>query len=484
VSRFLQFFSLTMATQGCLLVNQVVLLPIELRVWGTDAVAKWVVLIAVANLAGITDLGLRNAGHSQLLSSVRTGDAAASLEFRGTWALARTVIFGMTTVLLSYQLWADAASSALLAVVTASVALDTLTMVRGGWFDTLGEFNKIEALYLGMVASRVTSSLIALTAFRASPVTLGCILLLTSVGWMMAQAFLLRAPASLAFFAGNRHDLRWRSLEMVWFVVSEPAANWVRISLPLVVFAVFAPPAFITTYVAIRAIFASARQVIGQLARYASVQYVQRLEDGKAAADHFALRAIFACTVIGVAVSSAIIADQGRLLRVWLGAGNVQAETSVIASFVVGAVALGYQVVAGVLIRSGDVVGVAKRQYVYLGVCAVGALFTSIAARSTSMYLALLAAQELVIAGLFITALGDHVQRGSIAAVAVACGALSLLWTAVGLNPSGLFNGISFSATSGSILAATLTTGLVVIIFALADFTYSRRRQTSKLQGA
>ena len=114
MSRFLQFFSLTIATQGCLLINQVVLLPLELRVWGTDAVAKWVVLVAVANLAGVTDLGLRNAGHSQLLSSVQTGDAVASLEFRETWALARALVVGITAGFLAYQWWAGAAPSALL----------------------------------------------------------------------------------------------------------------------------------------------------------------------------------------------------------------------------------------------------------------------------------------------------------------------------------------------------------------------------------
>ena len=362
--------------------------------------------------------------------------------------------------------------------------LDTLTMVRGVWFDTLGHFNKIEALYLGMMASRVTLSLIALTVFRASPAALGYIMLATSTGWMVAQALLLRAPALLAFLAGSRRDLRWRSLEMVWSVISEPAANWIRISLPVVVFAVFAPPAFITTYVALRAVFASARQVIGQLARYTSVQYVQRLTHGKATADHAALRAIFACTVIGVAVSSAVIADQGRLLRFWLGARNVQAEALVTASFVIGAIAFGYQVVAGILIRSGDVMGVAKRQYVYLGVCAAGALFAVAAVRSTSIYLALLAAQELVIAALFITALGRHVQRGSIAAVAVACGALSLLWTVADLDPAHAFSTTSFGAMSGSIVAAMLTTGLVAATFILADLVHSRKHQVSRLQGA
>ena len=484
MGRFFQFFSLTMATQGCLLVNQVVLLPLELRVWGTDAVAKWVVLIAVANLAGVTDLGLRNAGHSQLLSSVRTGDAAAALEFRETWALTRALIVGLTAVFLAYELWSGTASSGLLAVVTVSAALDTLTVVRGIWFDTLGRFNKIEALYLGMIASRVTLSLIALTAFRASPAVLAYIMLATSSGWMAAQAFVLRTPASLAFLSGTYRDLRRRTLGVVWFVVSEPAANWIRISLPVVVFAVFAPPAFITTYVAIRAIFASARQVISQLARYTSVQYVQRLGDGKTVADHIAVRAIFACTVIGVAVSSIIIADHGRLLRIWLGAANVQAENLIVASFVAGALGFGYQVVAGILIRSGDVVGVAKRQYVYVGVCTAAALVISIAVKSTSVYLAALAAQELVIAGLFVAALGDHLQRGSIAAAGAAVGALSLLWAVIDLDPSGMFSAVSLAAMAASIAAAALTTGTVAGLFILVELMQGRKRQASKLQGA
>ena len=183
-------------------------------------------------------------------------------------------------------------------------------------------------------------------------------------------------------------------------------------------------------------------------------------------------------------MSSAIIADHGRLLRMWLGSANVQADTSVIASFVVGAIAFGYQVIAGVMIRSGDVMGVAKRHYAYLGVCAAAALFISIGVRSTSMYLVSLAAQEVIIAGLFVTALGGRVRRGSITAAAVACGALGLLWAAVTLDTLGLFSATSFGAMAGSFIAAMLTVGLVTTILILADFLHNRRHETSKLQGA
>ena len=49
-------------TQGVLLLNQILLLPIQLRVWGTDVTAYWLSVMAVAARAGLMDIAIGIAG--------------------------------------------------------------------------------------------------------------------------------------------------------------------------------------------------------------------------------------------------------------------------------------------------------------------------------------------------------------------------------------------------------------------------------------
>jgi hypothetical protein len=67
VRAFWGFFSLTTITQLCLVANQIALLPLQLRVWGVDVATQWFTILYLVYLVSIADLGLRNAGHSQLL---------------------------------------------------------------------------------------------------------------------------------------------------------------------------------------------------------------------------------------------------------------------------------------------------------------------------------------------------------------------------------------------------------------------------------
>jgi hypothetical protein len=97
---FLQFFSITIGTQICLAVNQLVLLPLQLRIWGETTTAYWLVILAVANLCSVNDLGLRSIGHAQLLASVRQADSAGAAYFRQIWALTRGVMVAVTAIVL------------------------------------------------------------------------------------------------------------------------------------------------------------------------------------------------------------------------------------------------------------------------------------------------------------------------------------------------------------------------------------------------
>ena len=56
-----------MLTQGVLLLNQVVLLPIQIRIWGHLSTAHWYAMLAIATIVSVADCGLRTAGHAELI---------------------------------------------------------------------------------------------------------------------------------------------------------------------------------------------------------------------------------------------------------------------------------------------------------------------------------------------------------------------------------------------------------------------------------
>jgi hypothetical protein len=71
-------------------------------------VATWFVVLASANLVNVADLGLRNAGHADLVASVQAGDQAATQAFRQIWLLTRGMIVLMSVLFVAYESWADA----------------------------------------------------------------------------------------------------------------------------------------------------------------------------------------------------------------------------------------------------------------------------------------------------------------------------------------------------------------------------------------
>jgi hypothetical protein len=472
---FLRFFSLTVINQFCAVLYQIVLLPLQLRIWGHDMAAHWFVITALANLITVSDLGLRNAGHAQLLSSVRTGDTAAALEFRQTWALTRLLMIGLTLSFMAYQMWMEPTSFGLVWIVTASMAIDMILVVRGVWFDTMGCFTRVEAGFLIMVISRLTLLITALILFHASPSTLAWIMLGTGFIGLIAQSYLLRSAttaASLNLLAKGFRDLRWQSLSVIRLVVAEPAVTWARMSLPVIVFATIAPSYIVTTYVALRAVFGMARQMMAVLTRYASVQYVQYIENDESKAEHIVVRAILGSTIVGVAVSSMVIVDHCRLLHLWLGLGE-GGEYPIIISFAIGTISFSYQVVANILMRSGDVVGVAKRQYIYLLTAIIAALIARFVANDALVYLIMLAGQELLIAGLFVASCGKRLLHASIAAFAIAACMLGALVITVEIDYDHMFNTFSPYAIMLSFTVACLITLITLIALLTVDYAFS-----------
>ena len=236
--------------------------------------------------------------------------------------------------------------------------------------------------------------------------------------------------------------------------------------------AAIAPPAFVTSFVALRAVFGLARQIVVQLARYASVQYVQHCDPGAATA--IAVRAILASTLIGIAVSSVMLADHGRALRLWFGEGLMQSEGLTLA-FGVGAIAFGHQVIAQVLTRTGRMATAAKRQYAYVLAAGLSVLWVRLFMPSVPLYLTLLALQDLFLAGLFVPALGGAVRRAALAAVSVAGLVLGGLLLLVAANPLDAFYALRPGAVAISLLSVLAAIVLSTAAMLAIDRSTARR---------
>ena len=481
----LRFFSLTTGTQFCLALSQLLILPLQLRVWGQATTSHWFVVLAIANLASVADLGLRMAGHSQLLASVRTGEQASTDHIRKVWALTRLLIAGSTAVLTAVQLGSALGSGRgaelWACAIAAATALDTLTIIRGMWLDTLGHFNAVEALFLGLVASRVVLSLAILLA-HGQPPLLASMMLLTGGITVVLQGRLMPVPPVLRLDAGGFRAIHWETLAIVRFVVAEPASNWVRLSLPVVVLSALASPRFTTTYVALRAIFGLGRQVVSQLGRYASVSYVQRLASDPAGAQMLLIRFTLLSTLVGLAVACGVIADHARLIGVWLVGVEPGTESLIALCFTAAATSYGYQVVAGVLMRSGDLAGVARRQYIYLIVSAAAAA-CAYACGSVDLYLALLGLQELTIAGLFIGAASPRVVWASLTGFAIATVLSTTLWLAAAIGVEGLFATLSAVDLVSSFVVGASTVVVAMLAYVGLDL-WLRRRSNWALEEA
>ena len=153
--------------------------PPTLGVWGPVGTAEWFVVLATGNIASIADLGLRNSGHAELLSSVKSANSEAAKEFRRTWALARGLVLIVTIVLLGTQAVSAVRFGAPFApwvvAVTIALSLDTIFIVRAQWFD----FRLAASIWLKAFFwcdagdSGVCASALALVFLGAAPSTLG-----------------------------------------------------------------------------------------------------------------------------------------------------------------------------------------------------------------------------------------------------------------------------------------------------------------------
>jgi len=89
----LNFLSLGVATQIFMALNQLLLLPLQLSVWGHNLTAEWYTAVAVGGLIGAADLGLRTARHKEILAHADgSGSTADERHYLGNWTAIRLLI--------------------------------------------------------------------------------------------------------------------------------------------------------------------------------------------------------------------------------------------------------------------------------------------------------------------------------------------------------------------------------------------------------
>jgi hypothetical protein len=501
-----QFASLAFMTQVVMLLNQVVLLPIQIRIWGTDVCAYWYSIIAVAAVTGIADFGLRTAGHAELIRHVNDpNDHEARTEFQHLWAWIR-ILIASTTVLLvitdflyhhvhlavAYPLWRPA--------LLVGYAFEVLLGVRIMYLDSQGLYREAEAGYLVMAAGRLILSIGALLFFHAPPAVLAWIYFGTGLLAIIRQSYLCRRARSLHLFEAFPRALSFRTLGHVRYTMADPCSGWMRLNGPVVILSIIAPalPIAIVTYVALRAVFGAARQVIIQIARYASVEFIalRHARRFELAERHLASLVLLA-TFFASAVAAFVVADNGRLASLILTKMDPVIYQMVAVTFALGNAFYAYQIILGVSRRSGEVAAIAHRQYLYM-ICI--AVFAGIAmvTKSLLLWLVLLLVGDVLAALSFMlwapsTSILSQTSAGWRGAVAAAASSLLVfaMWLLRLLPAFDFLRGRTISdviCTIAFFLAGILVIGLIdlSLVFGLRSRkeTYPESRSNDQMPSA
>ena len=214
--KFFQFFSITILTQGVLALNQIVLLPIQIRIWGQASTAYWCATFALASIISVADLGLRTAGHLELMRYAHNpADEQAKTEFQHLWAWIRILICVATITLIALDLlynclYAKTSYPLWHAALTIGVALETILCARITYLDSLELYREAEAGYLLLAATRFCLTIGALIFFHSPPCTLAWIWFFAGIFAIANQSKLCRRIGLLRLFEPMPQGLRER----------------------------------------------------------------------------------------------------------------------------------------------------------------------------------------------------------------------------------------------------------------------------------
>jgi len=474
VRRFFQFFSLTMLTQSVLLLNQVVLLPIQIRIWGHVSTAHWYTMLATATIVGVADCGLRTAGHAELIRYAHNPAAEqAKTEFQHLWAWIRILICVVTITLigldLSYNcLYTKTPYPLWRAALVIGVAIETIVYVRVMYLDSLELYRQAEAGYLLLAATRLCLAIAALVFFHSPPEVLAWIGCLSGVFAIAHQSTLCRRIGLLRLFEPVPPGLSFRTLRIARYTMADPVSSWMRTYVPVLVLSAIAQPVAVTIYVALRAVFGTARQMILQLSRYASVQYVSLKESHKAglAETQFTLCVLFAAFFASV-LTGIVVADNFRLASLWLVRSDPTLYAQIAITFGLASPLYAYQILQALMLRHGKVREIAKRQYLYI-ICLVIFAAVALLTKSVLLWLVLILMAEITISLSFMLRTANIPTsagvRGSLAALASALLGVSL-WLLVRFEPVDFLQQSTTSAIAYTLAFSALWTLVIAALY-------------------
>ncbi len=457
-------------TQAVLMLSQLILLPIQVRLWGQADTAVWYSALAFATMTYFVDCGLRTAGHSELLkASADPRRYESELDtFRQIWSWIRILILLVTGVLVC----ADFIASRLLhsgqfaawhAVLTLACATETVLIIRITYLDTLGHYRGAEASYFSFAVLRLLLSVPGLLFFHWKAPGLAVIYLLTGLIALMTQGYWLCRDVPVLHLTAGISRLSWSALALARHTVAEPIANWARLSLPVLIIGQIAPPMAVTTYVALRAVFGAGRTTIQQLARVASVEVVKSRNEGQDKRSGTLMTLFVALAIcFGSGVAFFVIADNLRLLGLWLKHFDRSIFQQVALAFSLTAPFFSYQIPMNLMFRSGQLAWVARRHY---GFIAYSLLFAglSLLVKSLPIYLSLLVCAEVLLSISFfgvrsgnVTVSGGCVGTRSIRLAALMTGLILLVWLTIHNDFGGFFLPETWRAISVTVAAFTM----------------------------
>lgn len=490
MAQLFRFFSFAVLTQLVLVLNQLILLPIQLRLWGVPGTAAWYTALAVATITTFADLGLRTAGHVDLMRFVKEGDKTAGANLQQVWGWIRILVLSFTVILLLSSAIESWMHGSLIQTIwkdclIGAYAMETLLIVRIVYLDSLGHYSSAEATYFTFAILRLGLAIPALLIFHAGPQALGILYLATAVLGIGLQSRLCKKTGLLALLDPLPRKLSFGVLATARYTVAEPLSNWMRISFPVLVLQAISGPEFVTTFVALRAAFGASRQTIQQMSRVASVEYLRlRSASRSELATNVLSGFVQLGTFLGAAVGALVVADNLRLLGIWLTHTDRAVFQTVLVMFAFSAPFYSYQIVVNLMFRMGRLRGVALRQYAYILYCF---LFAGVAfvAHSLRGYLGLLVIAEFLLSASFlvgrIDATAPHSWKiglrglvGSLGGVA----ALAVLWRVVARDSSGVFTAMTIPAFTRSLefwLIAILALASIQILLDSRMFVRSAR---------
>ncbi len=268
----LRFLSYATLSQLAIIASQLVLLPLQIHSWGHDIVALWLSTLALTGILNVSDLGLRNAGFAALAANAPPERFSTLWTImRGHMALATLAVLAVVAAWLAPR--AGAEGSLFLFVLALAATAEVFLGLRVTFMEAKGLIAPAEALFFAMAGSRVVIAAALIGFFNAGPLLISLVWLLSAVGAVCAQSlFRFVRETSPAFGNWKLVDVATAYRDAAWSAAT-PLVQWAQVQAPVIALSVFAAPALVSSFVAIRALFGTMRSILQHVSRLASIKF-------------------------------------------------------------------------------------------------------------------------------------------------------------------------------------------------------------------